>query len=507
MSFFKSDKGIIFLLILVFFALLPFFYMKQGLLIVDTGREYYIPWQITQGQVLYKDIFSNMYGPFAYLFNAVMLYIFGQKLNVLYHCGILNSLLIIITLYLLAREFLNKVVSFLYATVLISALVYTSFLFSSNMPYSFSLVYALSSFLLSLLFLIKYSKNGSKYYAYLSCFFAGLSISSKYEYILYPFLILWVLLFVKPLKLKDYIIAAGCFFIVPIICILILLAQGVGFNDFIYTLELTRNIINAPYLKVFYSNVGVFFDISKIPVLIKKTGILSIFAIIPLLNMFLFGFNFKKLITEKPILILFICFILSSAKSLLYMNINNTGIFLFPVCFLMLLILLKKLNIKILYLFLIICIFIFTYNDFKNVKNKNYKLKTEKGTIYSYPQEGIIVKYAIKFVKNNTKPTDSIVVLPEGCIINYITNRKGNNLYYNLNPLIYYDVFGENKIISDFKKNLPEYFIIVPLSNKTYGRDFFLKDYAENFQKDVISEYDLIKNKNDVKIYKRKNLT
>ena len=61
-NFFKSDKGIIIFLIVIFFAVLPFFFLHQGLLLIDTGREFYIPSQILKGGVLYKDIF-NIYGP------------------------------------------------------------------------------------------------------------------------------------------------------------------------------------------------------------------------------------------------------------------------------------------------------------------------------------------------------------------------------------------------------------------------------------------------------------
>ena len=40
---------------------------------------------------------------------------------------------------------------------------------------------------------------------------------------------------------------------------------------------------------------------------------------------------------------------------------------------------------------------------------------------------------------------DSVVIMPEGSFINYITDRKGDNYYYNLSPLFYNDVFGEEK--------------------------------------------------------------
>ena len=55
-NFFKKDIGIIFILIVLFIAVLPFFYSNQGLLLIDTGREFYIPQQILNGEILYKNI-------------------------------------------------------------------------------------------------------------------------------------------------------------------------------------------------------------------------------------------------------------------------------------------------------------------------------------------------------------------------------------------------------------------------------------------------------------------
>ena len=48
--------------------------------IIDCGREVYYPQEILNGKVLYKDLF-NIYGPFAYLFNAFLYKIFTKLYN------------------------------------------------------------------------------------------------------------------------------------------------------------------------------------------------------------------------------------------------------------------------------------------------------------------------------------------------------------------------------------------------------------------------------------------
>ena len=98
--------------------------------------------------------------------------------------GIFNSLLIVLTLFVLAREFLKKSVSFISGMIVMFSLVYNTFLYNSNLPYTFAISYALCAFLISLLFLIKYIKTNNRNYAYVSSLFAGLSLANKYEFFL-----------------------------------------------------------------------------------------------------------------------------------------------------------------------------------------------------------------------------------------------------------------------------------------------------------------------------------
>ncbi len=262
LNFFKTDKGIILLIILFFLLILPFFYLHQGLLLIDTGREFYIPLQLINGNILFKDIFNNFYGAFSYQFNALLFILFGQKIDVLAIAGVINSLFIIITLYLTAREFLQKNFSFFFAILIMFALVFRTFLFNSNLTYTFAIVYALSSFLISVLFLVKYIKTGKNYNAFLASIFAGLSIANKYEFCLYPLILIYVFCFIRPLGTKNRLKAFLCFFIFPLISFGSLFIQGLNFSDIKQNLILFQNLINAPSLHLFFRKTGVYFDFS-----------------------------------------------------------------------------------------------------------------------------------------------------------------------------------------------------------------------------------------------------
>jgi hypothetical protein len=54
--------------------------------LVDFGRELYVPWQITQGKVLYRDI-ASLFGPLSPYLNAVWFSIFGVSLTTLVVCN------------------------------------------------------------------------------------------------------------------------------------------------------------------------------------------------------------------------------------------------------------------------------------------------------------------------------------------------------------------------------------------------------------------------------------
>ena len=49
--------------------------------IVDFGRELYIPWRLSEGAVLYRDV-DDVYGPLSQYFNAGLFRLFGPGLMI-----------------------------------------------------------------------------------------------------------------------------------------------------------------------------------------------------------------------------------------------------------------------------------------------------------------------------------------------------------------------------------------------------------------------------------------
>ena len=72
---------IIFAVHAIVFALLTWWsWRKWSDPIIDVGRELYVPWQITQGRVLYRDI-ASLFGPLSPYVNALWFTLFGVSLR------------------------------------------------------------------------------------------------------------------------------------------------------------------------------------------------------------------------------------------------------------------------------------------------------------------------------------------------------------------------------------------------------------------------------------------
>ena len=502
--FFKQDKYIILLITAVFLFITPFFLLKQGLMLIDTGREFYIPWQMLKGAVLYKDIF-NLYGPFAYQLNALLFAIFGVKISVIYFAGLVNSLLIVIGVFLLSKEFLSKSISFAAALIIMFSLAFNTFLYNSNISYTYSIAYALCAFIFSLLFLIKYIKNGNFKFAYLSSLLAGLSLANKYEFSIFPLILLYVFIFIKPLGIKNLLKAFSLFIIFPVICWGILFLQGLTLSDIKNHLELINNLIHAPLLKLFFNKFGVFFNLPSIINLTVNSGFSAVFGFLPIINFALFLIFIKKIYNDKPLFIFGLSAISAGAKTFFFLNINHMGAFILPICFIFTIILLMKFNSVKKIMPVLLCVFIlyFAGEDFSSLQYKNFEIQTNKGKIYTYKKEGLLIKSAYDYIIKNTSTEDYIAVLPEGCFINFLTERNGHNKYFNLSPLFYNDVFKENNVISSYKNSLPECFIILPIDNIEYGKSFFGIDYAQNFYEMIKDNYIEVPNTGNIKIYRK----
>lgn len=197
-------------------------------------------------------------------------------------------------------------------------------------------------------------------------------------------------------------------------------------------------------------------------------------------------------------LIFVVCSCLASIKTFFWLNFGAYGCYTFPLLFLTFSIFIteylpqifniNKENIKhafIITLFALIfsCCFLLSF------KTKTlFSLTTEKGTLKTSLSQKIACEKAIKYIEHNLKTKETLWVVPEGGMINFLTNKTLNNIYYAINTP-YIETFGESKIINDIKKTPPDYILVSNQKSDCYKFSIFCKDYGFKICKYIKSHY------------------
>ncbi len=100
---------IIFAIHAIVFALLTWWsWRKWSDPIIDVGRELYVPWQITHGRVLYRDI-ASLFGPLSPYVNALWFTLFGVSLRTLVFCNLAIFAAMTAAIYDLVRRATDRV--------------------------------------------------------------------------------------------------------------------------------------------------------------------------------------------------------------------------------------------------------------------------------------------------------------------------------------------------------------------------------------------------------------
>lgn len=509
-------------------------YAHHGHLIIDNGREVYYPSQILAGKILYKDIF-NIYGPFSYMYNAFLLKIFGANLNVFYLSGCISSIAVVSLIYLIAKRFLPEFLSFTIALFTISIGIFNLKLFNFIFPYSYAMLYGIVAFLLSFLFLLKYKDFPQKtLYLYICVFSAGVCVASKYDFLPYLAVVFYTIFTEKHLKLKEYYYVFFLLFCVPVYCFGTLFLQGVTLNDLYVSLQTINKMSQTKTLEYMYQHNGVFFHpqtlqflivefiktIIPLGLLLLSVGrkkivsilliIIALLLMLVLINVSTFSFlpvlitvwlvlDFKNIKKSKKLLVLTITAVLLSLKTFWGAIAFSYGNYALSFLILTVFALIsyrfkdKKIDYNLLAYYCIFVSVLFVLPSLSQYKQRNNLLVYPKGKIYVEKSFYDSTSELISYIEKNTKKTDKIVIYPEGALINFLTDRKTDDYYNSLIPL-YWEVFGDDKVIERFKKTKPEYIIFNNWSNpKDYYFGTICEDYATKFCSYVAGNYKKIK--------------
>ena len=127
---------------------------RWGNPLVDCGREMNQPLRLLRGEMLYSDV-RHIYGPLSPYVNALLYWIFGPSLGVLYADGIFTAIVILGLVYWLSRRLMGPLPS---TAATLSVMWLCAFKQAGNyiLPYSYSALHGCALGLASLALIVRF---------------------------------------------------------------------------------------------------------------------------------------------------------------------------------------------------------------------------------------------------------------------------------------------------------------------------------------------------------------
>jgi hypothetical protein len=104
-------------------------------------------------------------------------------------------------------------------------------------------------------------------------------------------------------------------------------------------------------------------------------------------------------------------------------------------------------------------------------KDKDFTLGSGGDRIVTYDPKidptGAAMASAVAWIETNTAPTNTLAVLPEGVMLNYLTRRDNPTPYVVFAFEVW--AFGEQNMLAAYQKNPPDYIVLVQRDTSEYG--------------------------------------
>ena len=518
--------NIVFILLII---LIGFIFCKghYSNLLTDFGREMIFPEAIANGKVLYKDILC-IYFPLAYQINALGFKIFGPSLNVLEIFGFINSIIFSTTIYIICKEFLSRKFSLLYSITTAIATSFNGSLFNFILPYSSSMTYGVTAYTVSTLFVLKYVKGKNIINIRFAFLAAGFAFACKGEYGILFIILLFTSIIIKPCLIKENILNICLFCMIPMISWGTIFVQGLSISEFITAMLFMKKFFTTDSMIYHISRTGSIFRIENLALytrciigllifwgtslllfktalknkflyliciilsafIVNKTNISLHTAILPLFVSIYLLFNLKKIYSDKVIFLLVLSALALNLRTYWSLILTLYGMYTAPLLILAAIVLIfnyakesiKKEDLKNFVIFITtIYLVFFTWFTVYQRNHNNTLLQGEQGSVYLPDKQAKMLSYVISYIQTYTKPSDKILILPEGTAINFLVKRPVN-LKMHMADRLYYDAIGGEKVLENIKNS--DYEVIIVL--KGYGLTNFGKPYLYTKDNDVI---------------------
>lgn len=126
-------------------------------------------------------------------------------------------------------------------------------------------------------------------------------------------------------------------------------------------------------------------------------------------------------------------------------------------------------------------------------RDKHFLLTSDGDQIFTYDPSvdptGQAMSQTAAWIEAHTAPTNTLAVLPEGAMLNYLTRRINPTPYAVFTFEVW--AFGEQTMLAAFQKNPPDYVVLIHESAAEYGHTYFgqQKDYGHNLMEWINQNY------------------
>src|SRR5208282_2521695 len=108
-------------------------------------------------------------------------------------------------------------------------------------------------------------------------------------------------------------------------------------------------------------------------------------------------------------------------------------------------------------------------------KDKDFTLGTGGDRIVTYKPAvdptGAAMASAAVWIETHTAPADTLAVLPEGVMLNYLTRRDNPTPYVVFAFEVW--AFGEQTMLAAYQRNPPDYIVLIQRDSSEYGVQYF----------------------------------
>jgi hypothetical protein len=241
----------------------------------DYGSELYPTWQISQGGLLYRDLYY-MYGPLSCYVHALLFKVFGTGIMTLVYFNLLLTVLLTVLIYDFFRKTTDKNTAFLTAFSFVTLFAFSQHMcvsiFNFLCPYTYASTHGVFLSILSVWLFLKYLKTRQLFLIKMIGFISGLVFLTKIEvsaaYFIYISTAFCVLL-IENNEEKEYVRKLICnyvpYFLIPILIFVTYYAFHTNIFDALKALFFPYTLVFNPGLQKMSAFSKNIFGLKDIP--------------------------------------------------------------------------------------------------------------------------------------------------------------------------------------------------------------------------------------------------